>query len=481
MKRLFALLLVIVMVVGLVACSKPATPTEPNNANPSNPSTNDKPFAGKTLQLWGDWADETYEDFSKFGVGNYIWMLRAAVDEWATMNEVTIEYIAGYDQNRLLAAMNSGSKPDLITTSNQFPRIANFGLLKPYTQAEYDAIAEVVGKEYLDMMKYRGVAHGWIMPVNGENVVVYNKTMFENYGVKTPAEHVKDGTWTMSTFKQCLIDMTRDLDGDGTMETYGHPTYNSFGLHPAVPSIVYQHDEKGNLLLDGLDSKYLMEALEFRYEMIYEKGAIATGSGNITSNTTFPMFAMMYSDMAFHTPENSFKQLSNGDQMAIVPMPTYDGEDPEFKDKIVRMFRQTFMATLSSCDEPEAVLDLQVYIAKAIKGYIADSSFGHVKSDYEGVAGTSEYSKQWKELFEQVNKDRLAKCEELEVDWDMLDLCIAQAEKATIYTSEPIYDGVTSIIRHAEFNKQAPASAFPVAKAAFEAAVQKYNDLYIYD
>ena len=485
MKRLLVFLLALFMIFSFTACKQPNNePTQPSGdpsaTDPSDGKT-EKPFAGKTLQLWGDWADSRYTDINNMGEGGGTWAMCAAVDEWAALNDVTIEYVAGYDQNRLLAAMNSGSKPDLITTSNQFPRIANFGLLKPYTQAEYDAIAEVMGKEYLDMMKYRGVAHGWILPGKGESVVYYNKSIFDRYGVKTPGEYLKEGTWTISNFKKCLEETTRDVDGDGKFETYGHPTYNSFRLFPAVPAVVFQQDEKGNLITDGLDSKYLMESLEFKWEMQYEKGTIATGSDNIGTNTTSPMFAMMYSDMALHKAEDCFNVLSNGDQMEVVPMPTYDGDDPAFKDKDVRFFRQTFIATLSSCDEPEAALDLQVYLAKCVLKYVADCSFGRIKCDYEGIVGASEYSKKWKENNDKINKDRADIVAKMDIDWELLDKCFEVADKAEIYTFEPTYDGVTSIVRNSQFSKESPTTAFPVAKAAFEAAVQKYNDLYIYD
>ena len=198
MKRLLVFLLALFMIFSFTACKQPNNePTQPSGdpsaTDPSDGKT-EKPFAGKTLQLWGDWADSRYTDINNMGEGGGTWAMCAAVDEWAALNDVTIEYVAGYDQNRLLAAMNSGSKPDLITTSNQFPRIANFGLLKPYTQAEYDAIAD------LSLCKAHSAQHRSIDICQGIQIVCHNNQSViifaqnHRFGISVCRLHTRGGT-----------------------------------------------------------------------------------------------------------------------------------------------------------------------------------------------------------------------------------------------------------------------------------------------
>jgi len=134
MKKLIALLLVLCLTMGLVACSKPATDptgnatgsnnsteggnneetggrtdlpdvTSPINTGDSDePNSNDKyinpDFAGKTLEIWGV-SGAVYEDIENMGNGSFLWMMRAAVADWAALNDVTVEFKAATKRTQL--------------------------------------------------------------------------------------------------------------------------------------------------------------------------------------------------------------------------------------------------------------------------------------------------------------------------------------------------------------------------------------------
>ena len=196
MKKLIALFLILCMVVGLVACGKTDTgasnPTAGNNPTTGNNSTgsnsggdhniiqgdatvgagivntsitnnNDliKPdvYGGKTLQIYG-FSSAAFEDIEEMGMGSFIWMMRAAIDEWAYLNNVTIVYEGDYDQNTLLGAINSGAKPDLLLHCDRFPACANVGIVRALTDEEYNQLAETCGTKFLDMLNYKGKSHG---------------------------------------------------------------------------------------------------------------------------------------------------------------------------------------------------------------------------------------------------------------------------------------------------------------------------------
>ena len=132
MKKLLALLLVVCMLVGLVACGggQPATDpganagtgdgtgtgtgtgdgtgtgtgdgtgaTEDPNAVKPMPGANPA-LAGKSLQIYGLGTEESYHNYDNFGKGNYVWMMRAAVEEWAALNNVTLVFKGSYNQNQ---------------------------------------------------------------------------------------------------------------------------------------------------------------------------------------------------------------------------------------------------------------------------------------------------------------------------------------------------------------------------------------------
>lgn len=477
MKRLFALLLVVIMVVSLVACKKPVDPN-PTGTTAGNGNTS---FAGKTLQIWGlGDGKTTYTDWEKFGKGNYLWMMKAAILDWAALNGVTIEFVANYNQNQILAAMNSGSKPDLLYTSNQFPAAANYGILAEYTKEEYDALAEVFDHRYLDLMETKGKVYGWIVPWVGDYMVYYNKSMFDRYGLKTPTEHVMEGTWTISVYKQMMEDLTKDLDGDGKMDTLGHDTYTA-GLPYLGINLQYAENEKGELTTDFINSTYCMEQLEFMWEMQYQKGCIATGTGNITSNITYPMFGLQISDAEPYNFEHCFRTIPNEDVLEVVPIPAYDGKDTDYAGKGgMRRLTQSFVSMLSSCDEREACMDLQLYLAKCGLKYQSDFSLGAVKCDYPGIQGASEYSKTWTEKFKAVCDQRAEDIKKCDFNQELVDKYYEYFEKCEIWVTGRKYADVTSLFTHADFKKMAPASAFPTASEKFEADILKYNDLYVY-
>ena len=148
MKRLLAMMLALIMVFSLVACGKPADnadgtkpsagPTEPKETTPLRddienispdllekdpenlePDSNDayinpEKFGGKTLQIYGV-SSITYDDIENMnGEGNFLWMMRAAADEWAELNNVTLSYDGDYNSSTILGAINSGERPDLL-------------------------------------------------------------------------------------------------------------------------------------------------------------------------------------------------------------------------------------------------------------------------------------------------------------------------------------------------------------------------------
>ena len=244
MKKLAALLLALCMVIGMVACTtkpdsgKDGTTGSNNNATTgNNDATGDnnggstavknnddlidpEKFGGKTLQLYG-FSSAAFEDIEEMGYGSYIWMMRAAVNEWAYLNNVTIEFEGDYEQNAILGAINSGAKPDMFLHCDKFPQVANLGITRELTEEEYNQLASICGTTYLDMLTYKGKSHGVNYPWSGCILFYYNKTMFEEYGEKTPKEYYMEDNWTWETMEKCLEAVTKDLDGDGKKDTYG--------------------------------------------------------------------------------------------------------------------------------------------------------------------------------------------------------------------------------------------------------------------
>ena len=273
MKRLFALLLVFCMMFSLIACkssgsttdggkkadgsstnsgdgsSADAGETKPKETAPlredigdikvetMQPETdvadsndefvNPEKFGGKTLQIYG-LSSIVYDDVDNMnGIGNFLWMMRAAADEWATLNNVTLSYEGDYNASAIVGAINAGDRPDLLMLCTQTPNASNMGITKAFSQEQYDQIAAICDNQYLDMMKYKGASHGLVYPWSGNSWFRYNETMFEDYGAKTPLEYYLEDNWTWETMEDCFEAVTKDFDGNGKIDktdTYGCST-----------------------------------------------------------------------------------------------------------------------------------------------------------------------------------------------------------------------------------------------------------------
>jgi len=487
MKKLLALLLVLCTLVGLVACGKkePAstnssTPTTGNNTS-SNPTGTSEdphltvtpetsPYKGKKLQVYGMGTAVSYTNYDSFGKGNYLWMLKAAAEEWAAINGVTIEYKGSYSQNGILAAINSGEHPDLIWQSNHFPAMANAGLTAAFTEAEYAKLAEICDPGFLDLMNYKGESHGFIVPWVGNIMCYYNKTMFENFGVKTPKEYFMEGNWTWTTFTKCMEEMTKDLDSDGKTDIYGLPNDSGIGGFK-----MFYEDENGRLV-SQIDSQRYYDYLEWKYNVdVVKKLVKIPGTNQIQKNVTYPMYAMQTSDCEPYNFEHLYQAIPNGDELEVVPMPRYDGKDPDGKTEL--QFTQSGYSMCAGCDEREATVDLLAYILKCGLKYMSDFSLGDYKCDYVGMQGKCDLSKTWMEAFKKVCEDRAVKLKEVE-NYDK-DLIAKIYEEIGQY-SWKMYKTYTGVnVKFKEIGTLPPASAIPAMREKLQGQLDKYNELYI--
>jgi len=493
MKKVLALLLVLCTLLGLVACGKkePAstnssTPTTSGGNNTSDPTgaTEDpqfsmtpekSPFKGKKLQVYGMGTDVSYTNYDSFGKGNFLWMMKAAMDEWAAINGVTIEYKGAYNQNTILSAINSGEKPDAIMfQAGYFPGTANVGLTEGFTDEEYKKLSDICGNTgYLDMMKYNGKAHGMIYPWTGNTMCYYNKTMFENYGVKTPKEYFMAGEWTWSNFLKCMEEMTKDIDSDGTIDTYGVPADSMIGN---CYFNVFKTDESGRLV-SRIDDQIVYDFFQLKYDIFtVKKVALSPGKNQIQKNVTYPMYAMQVSDCEPYNFEHLYQGLPNGDELEVVPVPAYDGKGEKVNSL---MWNQQAASLLPSCDEREAVIDLLCYVLKCGLKYRSDFSLGALECDYVGIQGKSELSKKWKEAFAKVCEDRANDIKEVaNYDEDLIKK-IYESFEGAVWHCNASYTKVTRLDGYSEVTKLPPASAVAAIKEKYEASLKTYNELYI--
>lgn len=499
MRKVLSLFLAFVMCLSLVACrgtetgsnetinaasatnpttaptSEPTTPPTtkpPDSERPYGPEPVVKfPYQGKKIQIYGMGDADSYTNYDIFGKGNYLWMMKAAMEEWAAMNGVTIEFKGSFNQGVVLAEMAAGIGPDLFFQSNNFPSIANLGMTSAFTDAEYKKLAEVCGEGYLDLMTYKTNSHGFVFPWAGSTVCYYNKSMIERYGVKSPKEYFMEGNWTWETFMKCMEEMTRDVDNDGVIDTYGLPadSFNNL-VNP------WKTNDKGELV-SPIDDPMMQDFFQLKYDAYAVKKIVQQpGKNRIQNNVIYPMCAMQISDCEHYNFEYLYQTLPNGDELEVVPVPQWVSKNGEKQTNIC--FTQAAAHLACTCDEREAVVDMLAYVLQCGMKYISDYSLGAVKCDYPGIQGTCDLSKQWKEAFQKVCADRRQSFGEIVFDWALFDDMCKIYEGAEWYTYQG-YSGVTALTDYREIIHMPPASSIPAIKEKYQAQLNEYNRYYV--
>lgn len=498
MKRILALLMVLCMMAGLLACKNPTadTPTTEATLGTTTPirddisdikeddlllrsddvSSNDAyinpaKHGGKTLQIAGLESD-TFDDLDNMGKGNYNWMIRAAIADWAALNNVTVTFETSYNATDMMATINSGTKLDIVLGSNEYPTLGNLGLTKGFTQAQYDVLEKICGPIYLDLKTYKGEIHGVTYPWGGNHTYYFNATVFEQYGAKNPIQYVMEDNWTWATMEQSWIDTSRDFDSNGKFD--GQDTFGMGGtsVHLTYGLEISEDPITGKLTDTMLTNSYYREYHELIYRSKYQTMCHSLKGTNYCKTTATPRAIAQVGDCEWYNFEHLYQFLENGDLILTTTLPA-------FNDGVCKQYQSVRgISLLSSCDEDEAAFDLICYILKVGMRYMADYSVGLYQNDYEGVRGASDFSKGWLKNFQAVCEDRRAKFAEIE-DWDqahfekMVKMMFA---KDNLYVTKVVYSG--SEKSKVKTENLTPESYLPLLSAENAAFCTKYNELY---
>ncbi len=489
MKKILALLLVLCLVFGLVACGgknngdedvtdtgSSNSGTNDNNDNANNDDSNndsnsnnsgEKPYAGTTLQIWGLVGDQ-YQNIDKINAKSWLWMVCAAIEEWAYLNDVKLEYVAPYNQDSLIGSINSGAKPDFCYTSLQFPSVANMGLIQPFNEEQKAKLTAITGESWLQM--YRGEAYGILPPWTGAETVKYNKTMMENYGIKTPQEYIDEGNWTWETYMKVARECTKDLDGDGKLDTVG----STVEAMQRFVDVVIEDPATGKLT-SNMNSEKNKAFAEMIYKGVVEDKCIATDY-RVVTDLKNPKVAMGIQDSEAYNFMHNQKILENGDVIETCLPPSYKkGEDPRLSLSNYNFFIPT------GSDAADAATDMIAYICQAGMKWIADHSEGLYKTEYKGITGACKYSKAWKELYDDYLWERDDEYAKIKDDYNTE----AYADLLEAYLTLPKSHGKkysnvnTTIYTAKEMFEAPPATSLATLGPALENQINKYNELFL--
>lgn len=207
-----------------------------------------------------DWNYTKENDPNAF---NLVWSTKEAFERMygGTVNVIGVGW--GEMINQTYSMVEKGEACDLVQANDQnFPRYANDGIVQDvskYVDLNDDFWYDNVTRAFT----FGGVPYA--MGADANPVVIsYNKTMFEEKGVKTPREYFEEDNWTWDTFREVGMKMTQDVDNDGETDIYGFSWWDSFWVQllNADGGTSLSYDDAGIVYSNYMTDK-AMETFEF--------------------------------------------------------------------------------------------------------------------------------------------------------------------------------------------------------------------------
>ena len=170
-------------------------------------------------------------------------------------------YPPDVQEKMYLTTIAAGKGPDIISVhAGNFPRVAVRNLAVPLNDY-IDLNDPIFDKSVSDIYTWKGKVYSVnysIMPT----YILYNKTMFDDAGLKTPLEYYQEGNWNFDTFKEVAKQLTDDTDKNGDIDQYGYAAwqYELFTLANGGKLVDYKDDGGMNLALNYPET---LEALNF--------------------------------------------------------------------------------------------------------------------------------------------------------------------------------------------------------------------------
>lgn len=145
----------------------------------------------------------------------------------------------------------------------------------------FDFNNPIFGKKINDSFLVRG-KHYVAFPGEGlgnGTGIYFNKQLFKKYGVKTPYEYIKEGTWNWDNFLKTAQALTRDTNGDGKNDIWGIGAggVTRSGLDPM--SAVYSNGGRVTRTKNGkvtfaLDEPAAIEGIQFAYDLQHKYNVV---------------------------------------------------------------------------------------------------------------------------------------------------------------------------------------------------------------
>ena len=267
---------------------------------------------------------------------------------------------AGVDDYQLVITHPSVGLTELITSDLLYDIAAleSVNLNQPYWATDMMDEIRIHGRYLLG---YQDLC------LMASDLVVFDKTLLNNYGFASPYEEVLNGSWTLERFMELSAGMFQDMDGDALPSEYDmygicildRENLNSF--LPASDVKVVVSDENGNYSVDHLEYNDKLFTLCDRIMELYTSMDVHAYKPGQESNQTYPN-ALFYLCNTAMLDRIKQKEIEFG----ILPYPKWDMDQDGYRSRS----RNGFMCVPKSIMNPDMVgdvLELLGYYSSDVK------------------------------------------------------------------------------------------------------------------
>ncbi len=322
--RLITLILAIAMVACLaVGCGGDSDTDVDNPTSKPSQSANDKApgmlpgvdpedYRGKTVKYasWKDpWKNEDGPAIDKFVEETGIKV------EWVPLTQST--YVS-----TIVASIASNQQPDVFFENGDFPGSLN--AMQPLDAAKIDLTDPIWNQALIKASTLDG--HAYLVDAISNvwtevDICVYNKKLFDDNGIKSPAEYYAEGDWTFANFREAAI----EIDAIGK-DYVGAGILSEAALGAAGSSFFTYKDNKMTVTAD----QHLYDVMNFLAEM--KASGYAKSSRTDFDNGKYGMALTN----CFGLKKTGYFSTINPDHVAATYLPVWEKGDEQYVAGIYR-------------------------------------------------------------------------------------------------------------------------------------------------
>ena len=326
-KCLLSLVMVLVMLVGLCACSQPAEPiTTPNNNGNTQPDSTEPKydFGGKTIKIAVWYEPEIPNLGDSDSEDAWYYSLKHAAEEFNCEIEWIVDTQEAHFSNFIQKSLGGEVYADIMMCHSwNYVSLIKQGLILPTT--EY--VANAPDAERWNQSTYILNGENWgLMPIEQNyiptNYFLVNTKLLNSLGLENPQKLAKEGKWDWETFRRYCAEATdpgKEQYGVGCfMLAHMIKTGNDFSYAVKDENGVYQ-----NAFTHPSTHSQAMEVLELVQKMALEDKSVlgAWTDGQEAMNETLNAFKDGKLLFAYYPSPSSLKKAGFTDYSVVtVPM-----------------------------------------------------------------------------------------------------------------------------------------------------------------